>query len=59
MRLVNVASQVPLAMEIATKQHIEEKESLLNFKVFSSMVSSDWTDFLVARSPHHLILVQE
>ena len=41
MRLVNVASQVPLAMEIATKQHIEEKESLLNFKVFSSMVSSD------------------
>ena len=41
MRLVNVASQAPLAMEIATKQHIEEKESLLKFKVFSSMVSSD------------------
>ena len=39
MGLVNVASQVPLAMETATMQHIEEKEPHLNFKEFDSMVS--------------------
>ena len=62
MGLVNVVSQVPLAMEAATMQHIEEKEPHLNFKVFDSMVSdsvgsSDYTDFLVAHSPHDLSLV--
>ena len=37
--LVNVASQVLLAMETATMQHIEEKESHLDFKVFDLLVS--------------------
>ena len=64
MGLVNVAGQVPLAMETATMQHIEEKEPSLDFKVFDFMVSdlvvsSDQTDFLVAHSPHDLILVLE
>ena len=45
-------------------QHIEEKEPSLDFKVFDFMVSdlvvsSDQTDFLVAHSPHDLILVLE
>lgn len=39
MGLVSVASQVPLAMEMATMQHIEEKGPHLNFKVFDFMVS--------------------
>ena len=44
--LVNDGSQVPLAMETATMQHIEEKESHLNLKVsdsaeFDSVVSSE------------------
>ena len=62
MGLVNVASQVPLAMVTATMQHIEETESHPDFKVFDSaasdsVVSSDWIDFLVAHNPHYLILV--
>ena len=62
--LVNDGSQVPLAMETATMQHIEEKESHLNSKVsdsmvFDSVVSSEWTVFLVAQIPLHLILVLE